>query len=768
MQRYFLYAMVAVSIGITTWAQPCEPAWEHRAGPVRGSGSLLAFDAQRGYALQYGGVESFLHPHVLRSTQVWKWDGAMWSLVSWDMPSLSGEQRLCYDSTRGVILFVGFNTDDLFETWSFDGSAWQLLGTGGPTPRSSYSLSFDTVRGVAVLFGGRDSSSGYYGETWEWDGSAWALVSQSGPAPRYDHGAAFDAGRGRTVLFGGWASEWFGDTWEWDGIEWVQRAADGPTPRSGHMMTYHPGLGRVLLAGGQDGPAGWSDVTDDMWAWDGEQWTELSSTLPSKRSGAGMTYDSVRGELLLHGGTYTPWGRLWAWAGGEWSLRHDSGPSPRKDSAIAYDSTRGVSVLFGGWQNTVGWASYDTWEWDGSQWLLRGYGYYDPGKRSGHALVFDSARDVIVMTGGAKGLYSQHANQRADTWTWDGVSWTEHPGTPWLARERHGMVFDSHRSVCVLFGGSDQYRQRLGDTWEWDGSDWVERDVSGPSARYDHAMAFDAGRGVTVVYGGLVDGGQSDETWEYDGQSWTLVSTGGGPPDLVNREMVYVPEIGACVFVGEEGDLWIWDGNTWQQLSNQVLERGRYGSAIAFDTARSELILTGGSYYVYNLAETRTLGVPFEARVAVQPQDAAGYPGESLRFEVVGRGAKPIEFQWYRDGVALGDGPTGTGSTLGGTASSTLSVEDISEADEGAYWVEVANDCDSDVSDPVSLDVLCPADFNADGIADTRDFVAFLQAWAAERDNDCSAGDCRADLDNNGVVDTRDFVEFLNIWAAGC
>lgn len=62
----------------------------------------------------------------------------------------------------------------------------------------------------------------------------------------------------------------------------------------------------------------------------------------------------------------------------------------------------------------------------------------------------------------------------------------------------------------------------------------------------------------------------------------------------------------------------------------------------------------------------------------------------------------------------------------------------------------------------------CPADFDANGTVDTRDFIAFLSTWATERTQDCSSGDCQTDFDNNGVVDTRDFVEFLNAFAAGC
>ena len=54
----------------------------------------------------------------------------------------------------------------------------------------------------------------------------------------------------------------------------------------------------------------------------------------------------------------------------------------------------------------------------------------------------------------------------------------------------------------------------------------------------------------------------------------------------------------------------------------------------------------------------------------------------------------------------------------------------------------------------------CPADFNGDGVVDTRDVVAFLNAWAA--------GDASADIDGNGVVDTRDVIAFLNLWTDGC
>lgn len=64
--------------------------------------------------------------------------------------------------------------------------------------------------------------------------------------------------------------------------------------------------------------------------------------------------------------------------------------------------------------------------------------------------------------------------------------------------------------------------------------------------------------------------------------------------------------------------------------------------------------------------------------------------------------------------------------------------------------------------DDMSLEAVggCVGDFNGDGVVDTRDVIAFLNAW--------SAGQASADCDGNGIVDTRDVICFLNAWTAGC
>ncbi|VAX39189.1 hypothetical protein MNBD_PLANCTO03-2044 [hydrothermal vent metagenome] len=54
----------------------------------------------------------------------------------------------------------------------------------------------------------------------------------------------------------------------------------------------------------------------------------------------------------------------------------------------------------------------------------------------------------------------------------------------------------------------------------------------------------------------------------------------------------------------------------------------------------------------------------------------------------------------------------------------------------------------------------CPADFNADGEVDTRDVLAFLNAWTADAPE--------ADFNADGTIDTRDVLAFLNAWTEGC
>jgi len=103
----------------------------------------------------------------------------------------------------------------------------------------------------------------------------------------------------------------------------------------------------------------------------------------------------------------------------------------------------------------------------------------DPIPREGVEMVFDAARNRLLLFGGAQAF----KGEMNDTWAWDGSNWTriEAGGPP--PRASYGLAYDSRRDRVVLFGGSREYFYPRGDTWEFDGENWTEIITSGPPAR---------------------------------------------------------------------------------------------------------------------------------------------------------------------------------------------------------------------------------------------------------------------------------------------
>ena len=201
------------------------------------------------------------------------------------------------------------------------------------------------------------------------------------PIGRQHHAMAYDSNRGRTVLFGGIDSITFfgtnaflgtnvvlGDTWEFDGGTWQQKfPAHSPSARSGHTMTYDVGRGVTLLFGGLN-QRGLANVLNDVWEWNGSDWSLVTTTgaSPAPRVGHGMAYDSARGVHVMYGGASSAGalGDTWEYdgAGRTWTLRTPliAGPNPRYWFQLAFDAARNRTLLFGGTPDaTVQFA--DTW-----------------------------------------------------------------------------------------------------------------------------------------------------------------------------------------------------------------------------------------------------------------------------------------------------------------------------------------------------------------------------------------------------------------------
>jgi hypothetical protein len=280
-------------------------------------------------------------------------------------------------------------------------------------------MSYDVARGATVLFGGGNAAS-YFRDAYEWDGSFWTPITpgDTRPKARAEHAMSYDAARAVTVPFGGWDESYLGDTWELTGSTWTEfNVANSPPARTGHAMSYDSAREVAVLFGGYNG-----SYLSDTREWDGSSWTQISS-----------------GDV----------------------------PPARTGHAMSYDSTRGVTVLFGGYDS----ASFkvDTWEWDGSNWTSITPSGTSPPARGFHAMSYDPTRNATVLFGGVDG----DQNNFNDTWEWDGQSWTKITSSARSpsAREGHAMSYDSEREVIVLHGGFDG--GHFGDLWERSDAEWI-------------------------------------------------------------------------------------------------------------------------------------------------------------------------------------------------------------------------------------------------------------------------------------------------------
>ncbi|WP_438031795.1 Kelch repeat-containing protein [Sorangium sp. So ce204] len=326
------------------------------------------------------------------------------------------------------------------------------------------------------------------------------------------------------------------------------------------------------------------------------RWVEQVFTGLPSTSAYAMAYDAARGRTVLFGGK----GRFddlnnetWEWDGAAWTRITPTGasPSPRADHAMAYDAARKRVVLFGGFAG--GTSRGDTWTWDGRTWTEVRPAGSSPAPRHAHTMTYDPARRRITLFGGSRVVNTG----LDDTWEWDGTAWAEI--TPVGSsrpspRFDHMMAYDAARNRIVLYGGI-YYNARfqdlstLPDTWEWDGTTWTERLSVGPSLAWDaaHAMAYDAPRDRVVLLLG-------SSTWEWDGASWTKRLPAGSSPSSVDNAMVYDVARGRIVAV-DDGETWLWDGAEWTKRTfADASPGGRWSAAVAYDTARSRVLLFGG------------------------------------------------------------------------------------------------------------------------------------------------------------------------------
>ncbi len=240
-----------------------------------------------------------------------------------------------------------------------------------------------------------------------------------------------------------------------------------------------------------------------------------------------------------------------------------------------------------------------------------------PSARGFGAMSYDSARKVMVMYGGDTKLGS--GTPQADTWEYNGTTWTQRCGAPLAAcgtmpaLNQHGMAYHAASSRTFLHGwvfgsGNVSY---LG-TWNgtaWTVSSWGYPAPAGyPMPRFNQGTAYDSTRGVVIEQGGNTLGGMAD-TLLWNGSTWS--SPTGAPATSVDcavtpwcryyHRMVYHAATDRVVLFAGSGassaDTWAYDpgAKTWASLSPSVNPSLRYAYGFAYDARRKRSVLFGGN-----------------------------------------------------------------------------------------------------------------------------------------------------------------------------
>ena len=542
----------------TSWEliTPTDP--EGDGSPAADSDVAMAYDSGRGVTVLFTTDGALLNP----SPQTWEYDGTSWDLITLSDPEGDGNPAcrtstaMTYDpGANEMVLFGGSpcaSSTPLGDTWLYDGTSWdKVTPASNPDARKASKMVYDADEDRVVLFGGRKKSGISWvrlNDTWEWSGSNWALQTPTdpegdgSPSTRYSHGMAYDTAREETIIFGGQTTDWVKETWAWNGASWVKRGPINPTGydlpgvKMQTAATFMQDTNETVILGGG---AVENSASDETWIFNNVGWDYQYPVSdpegdddPAARGRSTLTYNDDLNAAFLFGG-YSPKGFYsdgWWWTGSSWAKitfgdpNGDGSPGARASHAMTYDTDRNVFVLYGGDDPNSPQHMNDTWEMSRyavywpiymiiHEWTLKSPAFV-PGPRRDQTMVYDTKRDVTVMS------FGRSLTLSPTSYEWNGTNWTlvqptdpEDDGNP-EPRFGHCMAYDTDWQRSIVFGGEGY--AVYGDCWEFDGTSWRQLLTSDPEGDGDPAgrkyasLVYDEKYQHLLLIGGNNGG---DETW---------------------------------------------------------------------------------------------------------------------------------------------------------------------------------------------------------------------------------------------------------------
>jgi len=626
-----------------TWM--AKPSASLANGPRLGSG--MAYDPNLHQVILFGGRNFSSFGHTLTGT--YAWNGTTWQQLNTPVGPIGRyTQGMATDFARSkVVMFGGYNGNLLGDTWEWNGSNWTLVAANGSGPfmRSGPGLAYDSARQRTVMFGGNTGQPA--ADTWEWNGTNWTqLQTQANPSAR-SSSMVYDSAQSKLVIFSGDGFAQFADTWysqttsglptitgECSASVTAPIATDncaGPvTATTADPTTYNAQGTYTVHWTYNDGNGNSSTQNQTVIVKDTTSPTLTTPPNVSATTGAGaascglvisdFTLGTATASDNCGGVTVT---RSGVPAGNNFPVGITTITYTATDlTGHTASATQTVTVI----DNTPPQISNipsapgvnDTW----SNVSVSGP---HPSARSGHQMVYDSARKKVILFGGQTTQGSLFGGQDLsgqllnDMWEWDGAArtWTQiTPASGPLppARSFFGMAYDPLRGRVVVYGGKVAaiYYSTSDDTWEWDPATqtWAAFPSAG-SITYGGLrapqMAYDPTSQQTILFGGIMYwGGHNGQTWAWNGTQWTLRSS-AGPSGRIGHGMTTdfgrsrVVLFGGYDYTGNnyaglfDTDTWEWNGTSWTSVATSGPGR-RIGVGLAYDNARGVSVLFGGTY----------------------------------------------------------------------------------------------------------------------------------------------------------------------------